>query len=179
LVRSRTRTRAFSKNQANKPAYWLMQVSALMADAVHGVGRRIKSFTDDGVVTPSLEDAPLRGCRAALKIRERIATKATDLEMKHGLRPRMRTGINAGPIIVGKEREAVKASVSSDVQPALCALPQGRSPRLRGTNESDRWMHLQTQTHSARSARARLPAARRLPVGQRYASCSGTEQPLL
>lgn len=145
LVRSRTRTRAFSKNQANKPA--------LMADAVHGVGQRIKSFTDDGVVAPSLEDAPLRGCRAALKIRERIATKATDLEMKHGLRPRMRTGINAGPIMVGKEREAVKASVSSDVQAALCALPQGRSPRLRGTNESDRWMHLETQTHSARSAR--------------------------
>lgn len=128
-----------------------------------------------GVVAPSLEDAPLRGCRAALKIRERIATKATDLEMKHGLRPRMRIGINAGPIIVGKEREAVKASGSSDVQAALCALPRGRSPRLRGTNESDRWMHLEAQTHSARSARARLPAAKRLPVRQRYASCSGAE----
>jgi hypothetical protein len=124
LVRSRTRTRAFSKNQANKPAYWLMQVSALMADAVHGVGRRIKSFTDDGVVTPSLEDAPLRGCHAALKIRERMATKATDLEMKHGLRPRMRTGINAGPIIVGKERSGESIGIIRRASRALRASPR-------------------------------------------------------
>jgi predicted ATPase len=53
-------------------------------------------------VPRALEDAPLRACRAALVIQERFAAQATAIEAIHGLRPRLRIGINAGAAVVGR-----------------------------------------------------------------------------
>jgi class 3 adenylate cyclase len=97
----------FSERRGEEAAYSLMQhLSALMTGAVHEEGGTVRSFTGDGVmalfgVPVALEDAPLKACRAALKIQERIASQTAELEITYGLRPQMRIGINTGPIIAG------------------------------------------------------------------------------
>ena len=77
---------AFSERSGEEAAYSLMQrVSELMTDAIHQQGGTVKSFTGDGVmatfgVPVALEDAPMRACRAALDIQQRIAWAAADIE---------------------------------------------------------------------------------------------------
>ena len=73
----------------------------LMTRAVREQGGSVKDFTGDGImalfgVPDALEDGPLRACRAALSIHERLAAAAPAIEAKHGVRPQMRIGINSG-----------------------------------------------------------------------------------
>jgi tetratricopeptide (TPR) repeat protein len=60
-----------------------------------------------------LEDAPLKACRAALLIQQRVATAATEIEAKYGLRPQLRIGINTGPVIVGKVESGDSSTVTA------------------------------------------------------------------
>jgi class 3 adenylate cyclase len=88
----------------------------LMGDAVHEQGGVVQGFTGDGIMAifgapVGLEDAPLRACRAALSILQRLTTEADDLEARHGIRPQLRIGVNTGPAVVG--------SVQLDSGPAL------------------------------------------------------------
>jgi hypothetical protein len=53
-------------------------------------------------VPTALEDAPLRACRAALTIHDRLANAADEIAAKYDLRPQLRIGINTGPVVVGK-----------------------------------------------------------------------------
>ena len=80
-----------------------------MARAVREKGGSVKDFTGDGItalfgVSDALEDAPLRACRAALAIQERLAVAAPAIEAKHGVRPQMRIGINTGLVVVTRVR---------------------------------------------------------------------------
>jgi class 3 adenylate cyclase len=50
----------------------------------------------------AFEDAPLRACRAALSILRRLKAADDDLEVKHGLRPQLRIGLNTGAAVVGR-----------------------------------------------------------------------------
>jgi hypothetical protein len=89
-----------------------------MTDAVHGQGGTVKSFTGDGLmalfgVPVALEDAPLRACRAALHIQERIASEGAAIEAKYGLRPQMRIGINTGPMIVGEVNSGESTGITA------------------------------------------------------------------
>jgi len=52
----------------------------------------------------ALEDAPLRACRAGLRIHERLAAAAAAIEAKHGVRPQMRIGVNSGLAVVTQIR---------------------------------------------------------------------------
>ena len=81
----------------------------LMARAVREQGGSVKDFTGDGImalfgVPNALEDAPLRACRAALAIHERLAAAAPAIEAKYGVRPRMRIGVNSGLAVVTQIR---------------------------------------------------------------------------
>jgi len=110
---------AFSERSGEEAAYSLMQrISALMTDAIHEEGGTVRSFTGDGImalfgVPIALEDAPLRACRAALDIQQRISSAAAEIETKYGLRPWMRIGINTGPMIVGEMRSGASTSVTA------------------------------------------------------------------
>lgn len=99
---------AFSERSGEEAAYKVMQrIAKLLREAVQEHGGTVGSFTGDGImamfgVPQALEDAPLRACRAALLIQERLATRAADIETIHGLRPQLRIGINTGTAVVGR-----------------------------------------------------------------------------
>ena len=68
----------FSERSGEEAAFTLMQnLSKLMADAVREQGGVVQGFTGDGIMAvfgapTAYEDAPLRACRSALAIPERL-----------------------------------------------------------------------------------------------------------
>ena len=87
----------------------IQPIYELMGAAVSEQGGSVKDFTGDGImalfgVPDTLEDAPLRACRAGLLIHERLAAVAPAIETKHSVRPQMRVGINSGLAVVAQIR---------------------------------------------------------------------------
>jgi class 3 adenylate cyclase len=101
---------AFSEQLGEEGTYALIQpIYELMASAVREQGGSVKDFTGDGImalfgVPDALEDAPLRACRAGLRIHDRLAAAAPAIEAEHGVRPQMRIGINTGLAVVTQIR---------------------------------------------------------------------------
>ena len=88
-----------------------------MDEAVREQGGVVRGFTGDGImavfgVPVALEDAPLRACRAALGILQRLKETGPDLEAKHGVHPQLRIGLNTGASVVGKVEESADAGVT-------------------------------------------------------------------
>ena len=100
-------------------AYDLMRpIYGLMAKIVRREGGVVKDFTGDGIMAVfgapvALEDATLRACRAALGIQAEVAGLAADFHGRLGVRPRLRVGVNAGPVISG-QMESGLATFSGD-----------------------------------------------------------------
>ncbi|MDW4496504.1 adenylate/guanylate cyclase domain-containing protein [Sulfitobacter sp. D35] len=92
----------------DEAAFRLIQiVSAKMMEAVHAQGGSVQEFRGDGIMAlfgapTAIEDAPLRACRAALRIQKTIEEVSDDLEAQHGVRPRVRVGVHAGQLVVGE-----------------------------------------------------------------------------
>jgi class 3 adenylate cyclase len=111
----------FSERSGEEAAYTLMRsLSKLMAEAVREQGGVVQSFTGDGIMAVfgapvAYEDAPLRACRAALAIQLRLKIAGPDFETKHGVRPQMRIGLNAGAAVVGKVADADDAAAGITV----------------------------------------------------------------
>jgi class 3 adenylate cyclase len=109
---------SFSERSGEEAAYTLMRsLSKLMDDAVREQGGVVQSFTGDGIMAVfgapvAFEDAPLRACRAALSILQRLKAAGPDLEAKHGIRPQLRIGLNTGAAVVGQVQEGVDAQVT-------------------------------------------------------------------
>src|ERR1700733_2581846 len=97
---------AISEQLGEEGTFALIQpIYELMAGAVKEQGGSVKDFTGDGImalfgVPDAMEDAPLRACRAGLRIHERLAAAAPAIEARHGVRPQMRIGVNSGPAVV-------------------------------------------------------------------------------
>ena len=108
----------FSERSGEEAAFALMRtLSKLMDDAVREQGGVVQSFTGDGIMAVfgapvAFEDAPLRACRAALSIMQRLKTAGADLEAKLGVRPQLRIGINTGAAVVGQVQGGSDASVT-------------------------------------------------------------------
>ena len=106
----------FSEQSGEEAAYTLMRsLSKLMDDAVHEHGGVVQGFTGDGIMAvfgAPVEDAPLRACRAALSILQRLKAAGPDLDVKHGVQPQLRIGLNTGPAVVGKVQEGAHAGVT-------------------------------------------------------------------
>jgi class 3 adenylate cyclase len=102
----------FSQRFGEEAAFTLMQsLAQLMEGAVREQGGIVQGFTGDGVMAVfgapvAFEDAPLRACRAALAILQRLTAAGGDLEARHGARPQVRIGINTGPAVFGPVRGA-------------------------------------------------------------------------
>ena len=109
---------SFSERSGEEAAYTLMRsLSKLMDEAVREQGGVVRGFTGDGIMAVfgapvAFEDAPLRACRAALSILQRLKTAGPDLEAKHGVRPQLRIGLNTGTAVVGKVQEGADAGVT-------------------------------------------------------------------
>ena len=109
---------SFSERSGEEAAYTLMRsLSKLMDDAVREQGGVVQGFTGDGIMAVfgapvAFEDAPLRACRAALSILQRLKDAGPDLEAKHGVRPQLRIGLNTGAAVVGKVQEGADAGVT-------------------------------------------------------------------
>ena len=70
----------------------MRSLSKLMGDSVREQGGIVQGFTGDGIMAVfgapvAFEDAPLRACRAALSILQRLKEAGPELEAKHGVRP--------------------------------------------------------------------------------------------
>jgi len=110
---------AFSEQFGEEAAYRLMQrLSAFMTEAVHEQGGTIKNFTGDGVmalfgVPLAVEDAPLRACRAALAIHNKIAEAAPEFECSYGRRPEVRIGINTGAAVIGTVQSGESTGITA------------------------------------------------------------------
>ena len=102
---------SFAERSGEEAAFTLMRsLWRLMADSVREHGGVVQDFTGDGIMAVfgapvALEDAPLRACRAALAILQRLKAAEPGLEAKHGFRPQMRIGLNTGAAVVGKMEE--------------------------------------------------------------------------
>ena len=132
----------------------MQRITELLRDAVNEQGGSARSFTGDGVVAlfgvpQALEDAPLRACRAALAVHERLAAQAAEIEATCGLRPRLRIGINAGTAVVGRvdgEEGAgttalgdtinLAARLQALAQPASVVLSEAVQRQVEGMVES-------------------------------------------
>jgi class 3 adenylate cyclase/(2Fe-2S) ferredoxin len=108
----------FAERSGEEAAYTLMRsLSKLMDDAVREQGGVVQSFTGDGIMAVfgapvAFEDAPVRACRAALSILNRLKAAAPDLRATHGLRPQLRIGLNTGQAVVGKVQGGADAGVT-------------------------------------------------------------------
>ena len=111
---------SFSERSGEEAAYTLMRsLSKLMDEAVCEQGGVVQGFTGDGIMAVfgapvAFEDAPLRACRAALAILQRLKTAGPDLEVKHGVKPQLRIGLNTGAAVVGKVQERADVTVLGD-----------------------------------------------------------------
>jgi class 3 adenylate cyclase len=66
----------------------------------------VQELTGDGLFAlfgapVALEDAPLRACRAALEMQNKLKVLGDQLESELGIRPLARIGIHTGPVVVG------------------------------------------------------------------------------
>jgi predicted ATPase/class 3 adenylate cyclase len=108
----------FSERAGEEAAFTLMRsLSKLMDEAVREPGGVVQGFTGDGIMAVfgapvAFEDAPLRGCRAALSILARLKAAADDFEVKHGLRPQLRIGLNTGVAVIGKVQGGANTGVT-------------------------------------------------------------------
>jgi class 3 adenylate cyclase len=95
----------------------MRSLSKLMDEAVREQGGVVQGFTGDGIMAVfgapvAFEDAPLRACRAALSILQKLKASKADLEAKHGVQPQMRIGLNTGAAVVGKVQEGADAGAT-------------------------------------------------------------------
>ncbi len=87
--------------------FTLMQpVLARMVETIRAHGGTTQDLAGDGVMAlfgapHALEDAPLRACQAALDMHRRLAELGASIQQKHGVTPRFRIGLNAGPVVLG------------------------------------------------------------------------------
>jgi class 3 adenylate cyclase len=108
----------FSERAGEEAAFTLMRsLSKLMDEAVRREGGLVRGFTGDGIMAVfgapvALEDAPLRACRAALSILERLQAAGPDLEANYGVKPQLRIGLNAGVAVLGQVQEGADAGVT-------------------------------------------------------------------
>ena len=109
----------FSQEHGEEAAFTLMQTLAkLMDGAVREQGGVVQSFTGDGMMAVfgapiAYEDAPLRACRAALTILQRLGAGERELEQEFGARPQVRLGMNCGPAVFGQVQGGAEGGITA------------------------------------------------------------------
>ena len=122
----------------------------------------------------AFEDAPLRACRAALLIHEKLAVAAGVLETKFGIRPRMRIGINTGLAVVGQVQAGADANVT------VLGDTVNLASRLQALAEPDSraWANRACCTNAANASTGSAPSSCRetvRPTASRHLSCPSSK----
>jgi class 3 adenylate cyclase/tetratricopeptide (TPR) repeat protein len=108
----------YSEQAGEEAAFTLMRsLSKLMDETVREHGGFVQSFTGDGMMAVfgapvAVEDAPIRACRAALSILQRLKRVESDFQTIHGMRPRLRIGLNTGVAVVGQIQGDADAGIA-------------------------------------------------------------------
>ncbi len=81
----------------------MRRVSAEMMSAVQRHGGTVQDFTGDGIMAlfgapAAMEDAPIRACRAALDIQDRMRGLEDELDEEHSTRPKVRVARTTRPV---------------------------------------------------------------------------------
>ncbi len=95
-------------------------------------GRTVEKFVGDAVLAvfgiPVVrEDDPLRAVRAGAEMRDALAELAARLEVSHGVRLAVRTGINTGAVVAGSDR-AGGSFATGDAVNTAARLEQAATP---------------------------------------------------
>ena len=82
------------------------RVYECMITAVLAEEGSVQELTGDGIFALfgapiALEDAPVRACRAALALQEKMLSLGEELHAGLGIRPLARIGIHTGPVVIG------------------------------------------------------------------------------
>ncbi len=82
------------------------RIYACMITAVLAEEGSVQELTGDGIFALfgapiALEDAPVRACRAALEMQDKLKALGYQLESDLGIRPLARIGIHTGPVVIG------------------------------------------------------------------------------
>ena len=167
----------FSERSGEEAAFTLMRsLSKLMDDAVREQGGVVQGFTGDGIMAVfgapvAFEDAPLRACRAALSILQRLKTAGSDLEAKHGVRPQLRIGLNTGPAVVGNVQSGADAGVTvlGDTVNVAARFQALAEPGSACMTEFDAiaWCREWSRRPSRASIRSRASPSRKKSIGSR------------
>lgn len=96
----------------------LKRVIVLLIDTVSEYGGTVQDLAGDGIVAlfgvpVALEDAPQRACHAAMAIQEKMDALSHRIEVEHGVRPKLRIGINSGPVVVGSVGTETKTEMKA------------------------------------------------------------------
>jgi class 3 adenylate cyclase len=108
----------FSEQSGEEAAFGLMRsLSKLMDEAIRDHGGVVHGFTGDGIMAVfgapvAFEDGPLRACRAALSMLQKLSADEEDFKSRHGVRPQLRIGLNTGAAVVGKVQQGAEAAIT-------------------------------------------------------------------
>jgi class 3 adenylate cyclase len=109
---------SFFERAGEEAAFALMRsLSDLTDDAVHEHGGAVQAFTGDGIMAVfgapvAYEDAPLRACRAAVVIQQKLKAARPDFAARHGVQPHLRIGVHNGVAVVGAVQRRADAGVT-------------------------------------------------------------------
>jgi class 3 adenylate cyclase len=104
-----------------------------MREEIESTGGTVEKFIGDAVmavfgVPAAHEDDPARALRAALRMRERLASLNRDLTGSHGVALEMRIGINSGEVLAVTEPRSGEAMVAGDAVNVAARLQQAAEP---------------------------------------------------
>ena len=131
---------AFVERAGEEAAFALVsRVSELTTAAIHQHRGTVKNFTGDGILalfgTPTaLEDGPLRACRAALEIQERLGAASDGIETELGVRRSCGSGSTTGPVVLGAvdSGESTGVTAHGDIVNLAARLQSRSRARHRG-----------------------------------------------
>src|SRR5437588_9447515 len=103
-----------------------------MRSAIERHGGTVEKFVGDAVmavfgVPEAHEDDPLRACRAASEMQQRLPELNRELERRYGSRLRIRIGVNTGEVVAGDPRTR-ETFVSGDTVNTAARLEQAAAP---------------------------------------------------
>ncbi len=89
-----------------------------LIEVVEAHGGAVQEVMGDGIMAlfgapVAVEGAPFNAVQAALEIHKRVANDSVAIEAEYGVRPNLRVGLHAGPVVVGEMGFGANASVTA------------------------------------------------------------------